>query len=423
MSSFFVYLIVGVIALLLGLALGFAVTSNNVVYVNTTNSSCSISSICYQGQSGTNGTNAYNVTIYQNVTEQDPNYFSNPTGFITNSSLTPYATQVMLNNNISSLNSVYCYSNGTNSSGVNCQTVSGMNYNNITMLNKSNTYLPNLVQNFSNGNLIGLSSLDFGANKVSIASTLTNAGTQIGNGASATGLSAIAIGTGTTASADAAQAIGNNAQATASSAFALGPFARATGVYAMALSLGAEASGRNSFALGAFSTALSDNAIAIGPYVDAESPYSIAIGATKNNGVFAYNDYAIAIGTDADVEGKYSTGIGYGVYTTADDEITFGTSDGAGNPKTQLDISNNLADFKSNNINTTGNITGNRYVNQIISVYTLIGMTGNTGCGNMNGTISGINWICKGCKDTSGASQTCSTTLVALNANCLCQEV
>jgi hypothetical protein len=59
---------------------------------------------------------------------------------------------------------------------------------------------------------------------------------------------------------------------------------------------------------------------------------------------------------------------------------------------------------------------------ELISIYTLIGMNGILSCNHMDNLISGIGWTCQNCSDTNGTIQSCGTTLINFNANCLCMK-
>lgn len=82
----------------------------------------------------------------------------------------------------------------------------------------------------------------------------------------------------------------------------------------------------------------------------------------------------------------------------------------------------NLTTTEVYNNLVTKNVTATQYHNQLISVYTLIGTTGNTECNYIDNAIAGVTWTCQTCIDTGGTARTCGATLVTLNANCLCKE-
>lgn len=75
----------------------------------------------------------------------------------------------------------------------------------------------------------------------------------------------------------------------------------------------------------------------------------------------------------------------------------------------------------SHNLDVAENITAKVYHGMIDWVYTIIGMSGNTSCDNLDNKIAGYAYTCQTCIDTSGTTVSCSTTLITLNANCGCK--
>src|SRR3989344_4833340 len=77
---------------------------------------------------------------------------------------------------------------------------------------------------------------------------------------------------------------------------------------------------------------------------------------------------------------------------------------------------------KSANINAVDyNITANVYHGNIDWVYTIIGMSGNTACDNLDNKVAGYSYTCQTVIDTGGGTVACGTTLVALNAQSACK--
>ena|SRR3990167_1184680 len=92
--------------------------------------------------------------------------------------------------------------------------------------------------------------------------------------------------------------------------------------------------------------------------------------------------------------------------------------------QTQPAISYANANFynKSANINAVDyNITANVYHGNIDWVYTIIGMSGNTACDNLDNKVAGYSYTCQTVIDTGGGTVACGTTLVALNAQSACK--
>ena len=98
--------------------------------------------------------------------------------------------------------------------------------------------------------------------------------------------------------------------------------------------------------------------------------------------------------------------------------ISFNTFESADNIFT---LGNGVIDIVGNINAVDYNITANVYHGNIDWVYTIIGMSGNTACDNLDNKVAGYSYTCQTVIDTGGGTVACGTTLVALNAQSACK--
>lgn len=153
-------------------------------------------------------------------------------------------------------------------------------------------------------------------------------GAEMGDGASATGINALALGPGAVASEENSIAVGYTASVSAESGIAIGRGAAidaAAGNNSIAIGALAEIYALNSIAVGqsAYIEAGSYGSTALGDGAEIYSPDSVALGASAV--VDELSDNSIAIGSGAYAAHELSAAVGAFATTTADNQIMLGT--------------------------------------------------------------------------------------------------
>ena len=172
-----------------------------------------------------------------------------------------------------------------------------------------------------------------------LVNDIAYARTNIGDGSSATGSSAVAVGdeakaegndtvvvgSASTASGYRATSVGYNIVGVGNYSTVVGIQSTAKGTDSVAIGSGSHADTDSSVAIGNVSYTSGDYAIAIGDYARAENSYVTVIGHDAE----ASGKYSVVLGEGAGAEGEASIAIGHNSYATKADAVAMGTSAGA----------------------------------------------------------------------------------------------
>jgi hypothetical protein len=355
-------------------------------------------SLYYLNSNPNNYINTSNLTAY-NTTAQLYTVFynsSNPRNYINSSNLSGYAQYQFTTNNFNGSGNFTTTGTGTFGIGKFTNSIYDNNGTSRISINTGNRILyasdgttrminyskndrmalgPDSIANNTDSFSFGYDARAYGEKSMALGiANLANGYGSLALGFAAGGLDAYSVAIGVSSSAQATRdvAIGTNAFA---DGFANG------GVSGSATAIGDTAQALNQFAsaVGAFNYASGDSSFAYGSLCQVTGTASGAIGLASS----VSGDYSLGLGIQSYVSGDYAVNIGsYQVTATAHDNAipystAFGGYNGVGDELWLL-LQSGSADFQSNNITTTGKITG-----RSLQVNGNVNITGNTSIGQM----------------------------------------